>query len=113
MSQKDKSRTPNLARIVFSSGDYRHALECYARARDWLLYSGIAFGAGGGFGGVINSPQFRGKKVDGGVIPNEWIDQDGWQTIVELGFVPTFTIPDPATWLKEQQLPEDATLEFL
>ena len=104
-------RTSRRCRLVFTEGDYHHALRCHFDARDWLLFNGLCFRDG--FGGIIHSPRFKDQDCPGSVVPAEWADaKTGWRTTVTLEFAETSEIPDPVAWLKTLELPESAKLEF-
>lgn len=100
---------PRRAKIVFTEGDYHHALTCYQAAKEWVIRAGL-FDVRG-VGGMIGSPRFRGRDIAGKVIPDEWVNQPGWQTIVEIDFAEC-TVPNFVGWLKALPLPKHATLEF-
>jgi hypothetical protein len=101
---------PKLAQLVFTPGNYDHGLACYEAAKDWVLKNRLFNSPG--VKGLIHSPRFRGRDLAGQTIPDEWIEEHGWQTSVELDFSKAAN-KFFAAWLKTLPLPEHSTLEFL
>ena len=61
--------------------EYSGALADNFAAREFLLSNGLCFH--GDVFGVLHGPQFRDQETPA-LIPDEWIDQEGWQTKVSL-----------------------------
>lgn len=71
------------ATITFPDGDYGQALEHYHSAKAMLLSGGLCFRDD--VSGLIKSPEFRGRKSPGGIVPPEWIGQlQGWRAGIEI-----------------------------
>lgn len=106
-TRKDEERRPPDARVVFREGGYDAALRDYFAAREWLLSNGAAKRRD--LCGIIRSPAFKGMKVPGGIIPQHWLEENGWQTVVDFWFAEESAL----VWLRGQSVPSCARLEEL
>jgi hypothetical protein len=95
---------PN-AQVVFTGGDYDHALRCYYRAREWVLNTGQCFRRD--MEGIIRSPQHAESPSERtGFVPQELINKQGWSCTIDL----YFAAPTALDFIKGLELPEDSRL---
>ncbi len=100
----------SIALIVFTEGNYEHGIACYMEAKAWVVRSGLFTRRN--IGGLIRSPRFRGQDIAGNTVPEEWIEQSGWQCAIEIYFEPSFDLLDPEACIKALPLPPNSTLQF-
>jgi len=98
---KEAERPPATLTLEFPEGSYRQALEHHFLARDWLLNNGCCFRDD--LDGIINSPTYKGQKCPGGIVPEEWPEDGGWQVTVDF-----WTLPSATEFLRSKQLPAGA-----
>ena len=93
------------AQLIFSEGDYEHALRCYYRAREWVMTTGQCFRRD--MEGIIRSPQHpQSPSERTGFVPQELISEQGWRCTIDL----YFAAPTALDFIKSLELPEDSRL---
>lgn len=91
--------------LEFTKGDYNHSLQCYERAKHWVVETGQAFRED--MCGIINRPSHPQSSSDDRIAPFHLLADKNWTVRVEF-FTTTEEVFD---WLKSLNLPEDS--EFL
>lgn len=98
-------RKPDLI-LCFAKGNYHDALLAYQECKGFVLHNGIAYDTR--LVGVINSPSYKGQKVEGGFIPGDWKLTDlEWQTTID------FWTNDPAALVRLKKLPLPAKAAWI
>lgn len=69
--------------LIFSKGDYAHALRCYEEALAWLIRTGLAVHQG--IRGTIGRPHHRRCPSSERIVPPWLLRVTGWNVSVEIG----------------------------
>jgi hypothetical protein len=95
------------AQVLFSEGDYEHALRCYYTAKAWVLDTGQCFRQD--LVGYIRSPQHPESPSErSAFVPEELIAKPGWYCTIDLYVAGAATLD----YLKSLELPEGARLQI-
>ena len=77
-SDDGRVKWPVYAQLAFPEGDYRHALECYHAASEWVAWEAdLAYAED--TAGVIYHPVHRDSPAGEKLVPMELVEKDGRQ----------------------------------
>jgi hypothetical protein len=82
-SDEAKSRPPDV-QVIFSDGDYDHALTCFSRAQGWIIETGQMFRQD--IYGIINHPHHPKCPVGEYEVPPELLGVSvrGWNLTIDI-----------------------------
>ena len=92
------------ARLIFTEGDYNHALACFEVAKEWAIKTGQWNHPD--LGATIFPPMFIRGQDPGKFVPMEMVGLQGWQTHVFIECQHFETM----VWLSNLELPSNSKL---
>lgn len=107
ISPDEANRRPPDVKIMFSEGNYDHALECYYRAKEWVVETGQVFRRD--IYGILQHPHHPQCRVGVYEVPPELIDARGWSTTLDIWCANENALNS----LKTLKLPEGAVLHLV